>query len=280
MFGVNSFYLSAMTAHRYYIYNSNMATKALRRLSSGMRINSAADDPAGLCISERMRVQIRGIEQAKRNTQDTISMLQTADGVASSVHDMLQRAKELSIQASSDTANDQDRKAMDAEVQQLMQEIDHETHSASFNDIPLMDRTPSQTFNAQVGPNSGDSMEISLPLLSRSSLGLKDVNLLTRESAEKAIDIFAKAIDSVSSVRATYGATINRLEHTINNLDNYDENLTAAESRIRDADMAKEMMNYTKYSLLAQVAQFIMAQAGQQAKSVLTLLTQSLGQAK
>lgn len=280
MFGVNSCYLSAMTAYRYYNYNNNMAAKALRRLSSGLRINSAADDPSGLCISERMRAQIRGIRQAKRNVQDTISMLQTADGVASSFHSMLQRAKELSVQAASDTFNDQDRKAMDTEVQEILKEIDRESGQSEFNTIKLMDRDPSKRFTAQVGPNSGDSMDIELPLLTRASLGLTDVNLLTRESASKAIDTFAKAIDRVSSARATYGATINRLEHTVNSLDNYDENLSAAESRIRDADMAKEMMNYTKYSLLSQMAQFIMAQSGQQAKNVLFLLTQSLGQAK
>lgn len=279
MFSVNSFYLSAMMAHRYYIYNSNMAARAMQRLSSGLRINSAADDPAGLCISEGMRSQIRGIEQAGRNAQDAISMLQTADGVASSIHDILQRAKELSVQAANGTLTDNDRKAINAEVQQLLQEIGSEGNNAEFNGTKLLN--PDSTgadLQIQVGANSGQTIGISLSTLTTESLGLEGVNLLTRDNADKAIDIFDKAIDRVSLVRAKYGASINRFEYTIDNLQNYDENLTAAESRIRDADMAQEMMNYTKYSLLSQVAEMMMAQANQQAKSVLWLLKQSLAQ--
>ena len=251
----------------------------MQRLSSGLRINSAADDPAGLCISERMRAQIRGIEQAGRNAQDTISMMQTADGVASSIHDILQRAKELSIQASNGTLTDKDRKALNIELQQLITEIDTEADNAEFNGIKLLHPDDgSTTLQAQIGPNSGNAMPIATFSLTAESLGIKGVDILTRDHADKAIDIFGKAIDQVSDVRANYGATINRLEYTINNLENYDENLTAAESRIRDADMAKEMMNYTKYNILSQVAQLMMAQANQQAKNVLILIKQSLGQ--
>ena len=279
MFSVNAYYLQAMIAHRYYIYNNNRAAKAMQRLSSGLRINSAADDPAGLCISERMRAQIRGIEQAGRNAQDTISMMQTADGVASSIHDILQRAKELSIQASNGTLTDKDRKALNIELQQLITEIDTEADNAEFNGIKLLHPDDgSTTLQAQIGPNSGNAMPIATFSLTAESLGIKGVDILTRDHADKAIDIFGKAIDQVSDVRANYGATINRLEYTINNLENYDENLTAAESRIRDADMAKEMMNYTKYNILSQVAQLMMAQANQQAKNVLILIKQSLGQ--
>ncbi len=280
MLSINSYYLSAMTAHRYYTYNSNMASKAMLRLSSGLRINSAADDPAGLCISEKMRSQIRGLGQSVRNAQDTISMLQTAEGAAGSVHAILQRARELSIQAANGTLTDDDRKALNTELQQLLKEIGATAENTEFNGKKLLnhDSDSSSTIHAQVGPNRGNQMEISTFSLAPDSLGINGVDILTRENAEKAISLFDKAIGRVSEVRSNYGATINRLEHTIKNLENYQENLTAAESRIRDADMATEMMNYTKYSMLAQVSQLMMAQANQQAKGLLQLLRQSLGQ--
>lgn len=245
-----------------------------------MRINSAADDPAGLCISEKMRSQIRGLGQAVRNAQDTISMLQTADGAAGSVHDILQRARELSIQAANGTLTDDDRKALNTELQQLLKAIGATAENTEFNGKKLLnhDSDSSSMIHAQVGPNSGNEMQISMFSLTPDSLGINGVDILTRENAEKAMTFFDKAIGRVSEVRSNYGATINRLEHTINNLENYQENLTAAESRIRDADMAKEMMNYTKYNMLAQVAQLMMAQANQQAKGLLQLLRQSLGQ--
>ena len=280
MSSINSFYLSAMTAHRYYTYNNNMATKAISRLSSGLRINSAADDPAGLCISERMRGQIRGLAQSIRNAQDSISMLQTAEGAAGSVHDILQRARELSVQAATDTLTDSDHKALNTELQQLLKEIGSTAENTEFNSIKLLNSNSdsSSTLHVQIGPNSGDQMGLSTFSLTPDSLGINGVDILTRENAGKAITIFDKAIDRVSEVRSNYGASINRLEHTINNLENYQVNLTATESRIRDADMPQEMMNFTKYSLLAQVAQLMMAQANQQAQKVLQLLRQSLVQ--
>lgn len=279
MFSINTCFLSAMTAHRYFTYNSNLAARAMERLSSGLRINRAADDPSGLCISERMRGQIRGLGQAVRNAQDTISMLQTAEGNAASINDILQRAKELSVQAANGTLSESDRKALNDELQQLIKEIDATADNAEFNGIKLLNHdSGNNNLHAQIGPNSGQSMEISTFSLTADSLGIKGISILTREDADKAISIFDKAINKVSDVRANQGATINRLEHTINNLQNYEENLTAAESRIRDADIAKEMMNYTKYNILAQVSQLMIAQANQQAQGVLQLLKQSLGQ--
>jgi len=278
MSSINSAYLLAMKAHRYYTYNNNMAAKAMSRLSSGLRINSAADDPAGLCISEKMRGQIRGLSQAVRNAQDSISMLQTGEGAAGSVHDILQKTKELSVQAATDTLIDSDRKALNTELQQLLKEIGATAENTEFNGIKLLnhDADSSSMLYAQIGPNSGNQMTLSTFSLTPDSLGLSGVDILTRENAEKAITSFSKAIDRVSEVRSHYGASINRLEHTINNLENYQENLTAAESRIRDADMAKEITNYTKYNMLSQVAQLMMAQANQQGQRVLQLLKQSL----
>jgi len=280
MASINSAFLSAMTAHRYYTYNNNMAAKAMARLSSGLRINSAADDPAGLCISEKMRGQIRGLGQAVRNAQDAISMLQTGEGAAGSVHDILQRARELSVQAATDTLTDSDRKSLNTELQQLLQEIGATAENTEFNGKKLLnyDSNNSSTIHIQVGPNSGNQMELSTFSLTPDSLGINNVDILTRENAGKAITLFDNAIDRVSEVRSNYGASINRLEHTINNLENNQENLTAAESRIRDADMATEILNYTKYNMLAQVAQLMMAQANQQAQRVLELLRQSLQQ--
>jgi len=257
-----------------------MAVKALSRLSSGLRINSAADDPAGLCISEKMRGQIRGLGQAVRNAQDAISMLQTGEGAAGSVHDILQRARELSVQAATDTLTDSDRKSLNTELQQLLKEIRATAENTEFNGKKLLnyDSDSSSMIHIQVGPNSGNQMELSTFSLTPDSLSINGVDILTRENAGEAITLFDKAINRVSEVRSNYGASINRLEHTINNLENYQENLTAAESRIRDADMAKEIINYTKYSLLAQVAQLMIAQANQQAGRVLQLLRQSVWQ--
>jgi flagellin len=282
MLSINSSYLSAMTAHRYFTYNNNMAAKAMLRLSTGLRINSAADDPAGLSISEKMRAQIRGLGQAARNAQDAISMLQTAEGAAGSIQDILQRAKELATQAANDTLTPDDRKALNTELQQLLKEIGATAENTEFNTKKLLnhDSDSSSTIHVQVGPNSGNEMELPTFSLTPDSLGVNGMDILTRENAAKAITIFGRAIDRVSEVRSNYGASINRLEHTIRNLENSQENLMAAESRIRDADMAKEMMNYTKYSMLAQVAQLMMAQANQQAKGLLQLLRQSLGQEK
>jgi len=280
MSSINSSYLMAMTAHRYFTYNNNMAMKAMTRLSSGLRINSAADDPAGLCISEKMRSQIRGLGQAVRNAQDSMSLLQTAEGAAGSVHDILQKARELSVQAANGTLTTNDREVLNTELQQLLKEIGATAQNTEFNGIKLLnhDSDSSSALHAQIGPNSGDQMTLSTFSLTPDSLGLNGVDILTSENAGKAMTLFDKAISRVSDVRSNYGASINRLEYTINNLENYQENLTAAESRIRDADMAKEITNYTKYNMLAQVAQLMMVQANQQGQRVLELLRQSLWQ--
>lgn len=276
--------LSAMTAYRHMIYNSNQVGKSLERLSSGLRINRAGDDPAGLAISERMRGQIRGLGQSIRNAQDTISLIQTADGAASSIHDMLQRAKELAIQAANGTTTDNDRKTIQTEVEQLLEQINDVANYTEFNTIKLLNGNSSKQggsngsnkLTMQIGAGSGQQMDLELIDLRKSTLGLDGVDLTTIEGAGAAIDTFTKAIDAVSSARGYLGARQNRLEHTISSLQNQEENLIAAESRIRDVDIAKEMMNFVKYNILTQAAQAMLAQANQQQKGILQLLRSGL----
>lgn len=253
-------------------YNLN---RSIQRLSSGLRINSAADDPAGLAISEKMKAQIRGLEVAERNAQDGISMLQTADGQLQSVQDMLQRLNELAVQSANGTYSESDRSAMSAEFNELLNAIDGIGNNSEFNTIPLFkdkDGSGSNKFHIQVGANAGQSIEIDTGVMSVGNLGLSGVNINTPEDAEKAITAVKDAIDKVSLQRGKIGAYENRLEYTIDNIDNYSENLTSALSRITDVDMAKESMEYAKNSMLLQVTQALMVQVRKQEESMLDLL--------
>lgn len=300
--------INAMIAYRNMTYNLNMLGRAMERLSSGLRINRAADDPAGLSISEKMRAQIRGLEQASRNAQDGISVIQVADGALNETHSILQRMKELAIQAANGTLNDEDRKNIQEEINQLTSEINSIGNNTEFNTMKLLNDSAykydgvNSELRLQVGPNTGQSLGIKLEDMRAKALNIsgqagtnvtsKDgkviaifsnvqlnggntecaLDLSNPENASAAIKIYDDAIKSVSSARGRLGATQNALEHRINYLDNTAENLTAAESRIRDADMAKEMMNYAKYNILLQVSQAILAQANHQAEGVLQLL--------
>lgn len=243
--------------------------RAMERLSSGLRINRAADDPAGLAISEKMRAQIRGLSQAQRNVQDGISLIQTAEGSLHEIHAILQRARELSVQAANDTNTEEDRKMIQDEIDQLLKGLTQIANFSEFNTIPLLDN---RKLNLQVGANTGQTMELQMPNISLEQLGLLHINVLDHEKASEAIDIFDKAIQTISSDRSRLGAYQNRLEHTYNNLSNYELNLIDAESRIRSADMAKELMELTKHQLLLQVSLAMLAQANQQQQLVLQLL--------
>ena len=257
-----------------YVHQRQMAT-SMERLSSGMRINRAADDPSGLAISEKMRAQIKGLQVAQRNIQDSISLFQTAEGALHETHSMLHRMRELSIQAASDTLTDEDRALIEIEFQELKKEIERTATDTQFNTRPLLDGSLSD-FKTQAGANSGQSISFSIGDMRIGALGLEDATIGTREDADAAIYLLDTAIRKVSTERAKMGAYTNRLEHAYNNAANAEIHLTAAESRIRDTDIAKEMMAYTKANILMQASQQILAMHMQQAQSVLQLLRQGL----
>ena len=273
--------LMAMNTHRQLGVNNNATSKSVEKLSSGLRINRAGDDAAGLSISEKMRGQIRGLEKASRNSQDGISMIQTAEGALNETHAILQRMRELSVQAANDTNVDTDRTAIGEELSELGKEITRIKDNTEFNTQNLLDGSAgsSGTVTLQVGANSGQTMDLAfgtsgIDLSSVNSavgsLGASDV--ATASAATALISTVNAELESVSAGRSKLGAYQNRLEHTIKNLDNAAENVQAAESRIRDVDMAKEMMDFTKNNILKQASQSMLAQANQQPQGVLQLL--------
>jgi flagellin len=255
--------VEAFNAHRNLEHTSSKLGKSMERLSSGLRINRAADDAAGLAISEKLRGQIGGLDQARRNVQDGISLVQTAEGSLTEVHSMLQRVRELAVQYQNGTLARADRDAISGEVVQLSAEISRIGTTAQFNGIRLLDAAGRVSF--QVGANDGETIEATLI-----SLGAAVVTANIRADARIA-DIDT-AINAVSTQRASFGAVQNRLEHTYNNLSVYQENLSASESRIRDIDMAAEMVNFTKNNILQQAGTSMLAQAQQAPQAVLSLL--------
>ena len=271
--------MNAMNAHRNMGVNNNNAAKAMEKLSSGLRINRAGDDAAGLAISEKMRGQIRGLDQASRNAQDGISLIQTAEGALNETTNILQRMRELSVQAANDTNATTDRQAIKTELIALQDEITRIADTTKFNGKNLINSAASSAsaLNIQVGANSGEGIKITLANMAASVIGVT-TDLVSKVGSGTAIDAnkLTTAIDEalvkVSTQRAKFGAIQNRLEHTIKNVDNTSENLQAAESRVRDVDMAKEMMNYSKNNILNQAAQSMLAQANQQPQNVLNLL--------
>jgi len=245
--------------------------KSTEKLSSGYRVNRAADDAAGLAISEKMRRQIKGLTQASRNAQDGISCVQTAEGGLAEVHDMLQRMTTLAVQASNDTLTSADRGYLDQEVQALKSEIDRVASTTTFNEQNLLDGSFSAK-NLQVGAESGQYIAISIAAMSASGIGISGASVSNNTNAESAISTIKDALKSVSSQRADLGAVQNRLEHTIKNLDNVIENTTSAESAIRDTDMATEMVAYSNANILAQAGTSMLAQANQSNQNVLSIL--------
>ena len=256
--------IEAFNAHRQLAATSDRASKSMERLSSGYRINRAADDAAGLAISEKLRGQIRGLSQAQRNAQDAVSLVQTAEGSLNEVHSMLQRVRELAVQYQNGTLSTSDKAAITAEATQLASEIERIGKGADFNGIKLLDGTGG-TISFQVGANDGDVIAVDTATLT-DKVGSIDV------SQTDAISAIDAAIGNVSSLRSSFGAVQNRLEHTLNNLSTYQENLTASESRIRDVDMASEMVEFSKNQILQQAGTSMLAQANQAPQSVLSLL--------
>jgi flagellin len=319
--------LQAMNTNRQLGLTVNQQSKSTEKLSSGYRINRAADDAAGLAISEKMRSQIKGLDKASTNAQDGISVVQTAEGALNEVHSILQRMNELATQAANDTNTSIDRSQLKLEINQLTSEIDRISSTTQFNTMNLLDGDFTNK-NLQVGALSGQKITISIHEMSAKGLGLtvktskvtdtdiakasfgnmgtngvagagtgknvynlaaskfdatnagqldgakmKDIlKVSTFENAGRTMKVVQNAIDLVSTQRANLGAIQNRLEHTIANLDTTSENTSAAESRIRDTDMAKEMVTYSKNNILAQAGQSMLAQANQSTQGVLSLL--------
>ena len=259
--------IAAFDAERNLTQTSNRLQQSMARLSSGYRINSAADDAAGLAISEKLRAQIGGLAQATSNAQDGISLVQTAEGSLNEVHAMLQRVRDLAVQYQNGTLSTEDRTAIQSEVNQLGSEIERIGQSAAFNGISLLANAGTITF--QIGANDGDT--IGVATVSLGSAVASSVFALSLTSSNGISQIDA-AINAVSSQRAVFGAVQNRLEHTINNLSTYQENLTASESQIRDVDMASEMVEFTKDQILQQAGTSMLSQANQLPNSVLSLL--------
>jgi flagellin len=265
--------LTAMNSNRMLGLTTSSQAKSTEKLSSGYRVNRAADDAAGLAISEKMRRQIKGLTQATRNAQDGISCVQTAEGALTEVHDMLQRMNTLAVQASNDTMTSDDRAYLNQEVRALVSEIDRVASTTTFNEQNLLDGSFSGK-NLQVGAESGQYIGISIASMSSTGIGVNGIQVsgATNANAESAISTIKTALASVSSQRADLGAVQNRLEHTIKNLDNVVENTTAAESAIRDTDMATEMVTFSNANILAQAGTSMLAQANQSNQNVLSIL--------
>lgn len=263
--------ISALNTHRNLSFNNTQASKNLEKLSSGYKINRAGDDAAGLAISEKMRGQIRGLDMATKNAQDSISLIQTAEGALNETHAILQRMRELAVQSSNDTNVSSDRGDLQKEIDALSAEITRISTDTEFNTQKLLNGSfQGKVFH--IGANEGQNITLSIGSMGASALSVSNIDISSQSAADAAITVINDALKTVSATRSDLGAVQNRLEHTINNLGATSENLTAAESRIRDTDMAKEMMGFTKNNILMQAAQSMLAQANQQPQGVLQLL--------
>ena len=263
--------VTAMNTSRQLGITTTGLQKSTEKLSSGYKINRAADDAAGLSISEKMRNQIRGLNKAASNAQGGISLVQTAEGALNEVHSMLQRISELAVQASSDINATADRTAVNDEITQLTTEIDRVASTTQFNKMNILDGT-FKNKSIQVGANAGENIAISIDNMNCATLGMTNAGVDSYTNANTTLTNAQNAITSLSSKRSALGAIQNRLEHTYDNLNNISENTQAAESRIRDTDMASEMVSYSKNNILQQAGQSMLAQANQANQGVLSLL--------
>lgn len=280
--------VSAMTTLRYLNQATDAKSSALTKLSSGSRINSAADDAAGLAVSEKMKAQIGGLTQAQSNAQDGVSLIQTAEGGLSQIQTMLDRMRDLAVQSSNGTLGTDDRKAIDKEFGDLKDEITRIAGTTQFNNKNLLgtkDAATPTTFTFQVGANANQTLSVKISAMNAKALELDskidivasqtitvDNTTADIKSANAAITAIDKAIATVTTQRSTLGATQNRLNYAISNLETSNENLSEANSRIRDVDMAQEMTQFTKDNILTQAATSMLAQANAMPNSVLTLL--------
>ena len=269
--------LTAMNSNRMLGLTTKTQAKSTEKLSSGYKVNRAADDAAGLAISEKMRRQIRGLTQASLNAQDGISAVQTAEGALNEVHDMLQRMNELAVKAANGTNQSEDQSYIQSEVDALIDEINRVAETTSFNEKMLLNGSWSGGVDLQVGSEGTTGNRIPVSIKSMDAAGisvdtLKNNGVTSQSDAQASISVIKSAMTAISKQRSDLGAIQNRLEHTINNLDNVVENTTAAESQIRDTDMATEMVKYSNNNILAQAGQAMLAQANQSNQGVLSLL--------
>jgi len=269
--------LLAMNTHRQLGINNTAVQKSIEKLSSGYRINRAGDDAAGLSISEKMRAQVRGLTMASKNAQDGISLIQTAEGALNETHAILQRMRELAVQAANDTNVSVDRTAIQNELTELTKEINRIANSTTFNEKKLLNgelAAAGSALNFQIGADCGVAMTLTIATMDAEALSIASIadSVSSFADATAAIATIDAAVKKVSEERSKLGANQNRLEHTIKNLDNAAENIQAAESRIRDVDMAKEMMEFTRQNILQQAATAMLAQANMAPQTVLQLL--------
>ena len=266
--------LTAMNSNRMLGITTNQQAKQSEKLASGYRINRAADDAAGLTISEKMRSQIRGLKKASTNAQDGVSLIQVAEGALNEAHSILQRMNEIATQAANDTNTSTDRTAISKELTALQEELNRIASTTQFNTQNLLDGTFSGK-NLQVGALAEQKISLTIATMSAKALGLSTASMIAVTTFTKAGSTMTRiqaAISKVSTQRSALGAIQNRLEHTVSNLDNVAENTQAAESRLRDTDMAEEMVEYSKNQILAQAGQSMLAQANQSTQGVLSLL--------
>jgi flagellin len=263
--------LTAMNTNRQLGITTGNQAKSTEKLSSGYRINRAGDDAAGLTISEKMRSQIRGLNKASSNAEDGVSLIQTAEGALNEAHSILQRMNELATQAANDTNTSSDRTAVQKEIDALTSELSRIASTTQFNTMNLLSGS-FKSKNLQVGALEGQKISISISTMNAKALGVASLKVSSFGKAGSAMTLIQKAISKVSTQRSALGALQNRLEHTIANLDTTSENTSAAESRIRDVDMAEEMVEYSKNNILAQAGQSMLAQANQSTQGVLSLL--------
>jgi flagellin len=277
--------VEAFNAHRQLTATADKAAASMERLSSGYRINRAADDAAGLAISEKMESQIGGLDQAQRNAQDGVSLVQTAEGSLNEVHSMLQRVRDLKVQYQNGTLDTSDKSAIVSEVKQLATEIGNIRDQTKFNGISLLNGQGGTggTISFQVGANTGETVSVTTKDITASatSAGMSALAAVGTAADDTAattafnglsLDNIDEAINSISSLRGTFGAVQNRLDHRLNNLSTYQENLVSSESRIKDVDMASEMVNFSKLQILQQAGTSMLAQANQAPQGVLSLL--------
>ena len=263
--------MNALVAHNAMSKNTALSGNSMEKISSGLRITKAGDDAAGLAISEKMRAQIRGLDQANRNVQDGISLIQTAEGGLEESTNILQRMRELTVQGANGTYTAEEVANIEKELSELGSEIERIANTTAFNGKKLLEGT-NATIDVQAGANSGEKLTIALTDVKTISTNVKDLKVTDLTTANTSTDTIDTALKAINTGRATLGAQQNRLEYAQNNLTTSSENLTAAESRIRDVDVAKEMVNLSKLNILSQASQAMISQANQQPQNVLQLL--------
>jgi flagellin len=263
--------VSADFANRALAQTGRQMEKSIEKLASGLRINRAGDDASGLAVSETLRSQIRGLRQAQRNAFDSISFIQTAEGSLQEVHSILHRVRELAVQSANAIYSEQDRTLLQIEVSQLIQEIDRIADSTEFNRFKILDGS-NEDFQFQIGANPGQSISVVMKTMTSAAIGVSGVNMQTVSSANDALRRVDEAVDTVSRQRATFGAVANRLEHVVSSLAIAEENFQAAESRIRDTDVATEIVNFMRLKILQDAGAAMLMQANLRPESVMRLL--------